>query len=634
MVEPPALRDIERRSGIPREPGETVNEYFQREEFREFAEETEIDAVRDVIQRRQFARNVTLDRNEREAIERFRRKLSDHTHTPTDEGPDAPPDEPAPGTSESQSSSEPPPNVGGGTDQSAENEPVPAHVDVSGESAVVTNPSDASAAESGSTRTIRRHRGVFPIVRERYGELREATLGAPRRTRAIFLALLVLFAVPVGVANATHSPAGTGTSAGGEAAVDTSETNITFIAAQGTETGFGPGVFAYDDEGELVWQHTRYFRKYFDVDPIGDDRVLVIAQKHRWSNESAGYPWVAAVYNWRTDTLVREFPVPPVTHDVDYLGGDTFIAANLQSHLRSEHHDAFVRVARERGWIPEDRRNFSHNLYQLNLSTGEIEWEYRFKRHFPRSAGEGYSKGYTHLNDVDVVDNGTAVLASPRNFDRVVLIDKATKELRWTLGEEDNYDVLYEQHNPALLRVDPPVVLVADSENRRVVEYQRLPNGTWARTWTFEPLDLADTDGFGTRDLVWPRDADRFPNGNTLITASAGGHVFEVTPDKEVVWSVSEIEKVYEAERLRYGDEPRGPPMTELRNVDLSVRKGNEAAGGSGGPFAVFGEYYYLASWVLPAWVTQTAFYSTHLMLLVGLVWGRFEWLVRRRRSP
>jgi hypothetical protein len=377
----------------------------------------------------------------------------------------------------------------------------------------------------------------------------------------------------VGIANASYTPAGAEEQTGAAGTIDTSGTNITFIAAQGTETGFGPGIFAYNDAGELVWSHNQYFRKYFDVDPIGDDKVLFTAQKHRWSNESAGYPWVAAVYNWRTDTLVREFPVPPVTHDVDYLGGETYIAANLQSHLRDEHHDDFVHVAQQRGWIPADRQNFSHNLYQLNLSTGTIEWEYRFKEHFPRSAGSGYSKGYTHLNDVDVVDNGTAVLASPRNFDRVVLIDKETKELRWTLGAEDNYDILNEQHNPVLLQLTPPVVVVADSENRRAIEYQRLPNGTWAQTWKFEPLDLAETDGFGTKDLQWPRDADRLPNGNTLITASGAGHVVEVTPDKEVVWSVSEIEKVYEAERLRYGDEPQGPPMTELRDVSLSVEK-------------------------------------------------------------
>ena len=628
MGERPSLRDIERRSGISRGPDETIAEYFQRSEFKSIANDSEIAAVRKAIQQAEFARESSLGEDEQNAIERFYAKLDEHesatkTLEPTADDGNSDPQQPAtdkPPATTQTTDQEPPP-------ESTPTPPEPAESDSPTSDTIETAPDRPDS----SGRTHARSRGL--AIRSRYSALRRRALGHPRRTRALFLVVLILCAVPVGVANATHTPAGAGQPAGGPATVDTSGTNITFIAAQGTETGFGPGIFAYDDQGDLIWSHNQYYRKYFDVDPIGDDRVLFIAQKHRWSNESAGYPWVAAIYNWRTDTLVREFPVPPVTHDVDHLGGDTYIAANLQSHLRHEHHDDFVRVAQARGWIPEERQNFSHNLYQLNLSTGEIEWEYRFKAHFPRSAGSGYSKGYTHLNDVDVVDNGTTVLASPRNFDRVVLIDKATKDLRWTLGEEDNYNILNEQHNPVLLGLDPPVVLVADSENRRVIEYQRLSNGTWAQTWTFKPLDLAETDGFGTKDLQWPRDADRLPNGNTLITASGAGHVLEVTPDKEVVWSVSEIEKVYEAERLRYGDEPQGPPMTELRDATLSVEKENTAAEASGGLLSVIGEYYTLASWVLPAWVTQAAFYSLHVALFLGLVWGRFEWVLWRRTT-
>ena len=631
MGKRPSIHEIEQQSGIRCGPDETITEYFRRDEFRAIATEREIAAVRNAILRDQFAQERALNQDEQDAIESFYTKLAEYE--PPSNGSDTGIADEGDGDLH-QSDSEEPPSTGENTDQETAAESTNTAYSSSEDVLPTLDPVDTDAkGPSSSTRAHNRSRGVAAI-RSRYRELKQWALSNPHQTRALLFVLLLLCAVPVGIANASYTPAGAEEQTGAAGTIDTSGTNITFIAAQGTETGFGPGIFAYNDAGELVWSHNQYFRKYFDVDPIGDDKVLFTAQKHRWSNESAGYPWVAAVYNWRTDTLVREFPVPPVTHDVDYLGGETYITANLQSHLRDEHHDDFVHVAQQRGWIPADRQNFSHNLYQLNLSTGTIEWEYRFKEHFPRSAGSGYSKGYTHLNDVDVVDNGTAVLASPRNFDRVVLIDKETKELRWTLGAEDNYDILNEQHNPVLLQLTPPVVVVADSENRRAIEYQRLPNGTWAQTWKFEPLDLAETDGFGTKDLQWPRDADRLPNGNTLITASGAGHVVEVTPDKEVVWSVSEIEKVYEAERLRYGDEPQGPPMTELRDVSLSVEKENTAAEESGGLFSVISEYYTLASWVLPAWVTQSAFYSLHLALILGLIWSRFEWLLRRRTTP
>jgi hypothetical protein len=49
------------------------------------------------------------------------------------------------------------------------------------------------------------------------------------------------------------------------------------------------------------------------------------------------------------------------------------------------------------------------------------------------------------------------------------------------------------------------------------------PNGTIL--WRYPLLDR----------ITWPaRDADRLPNGNTLITAA--DRILEVTPDKEVVW--------------------------------------------------------------------------------------------------
>ena len=64
-----------------------------------------------------------------------------------------------------------------------------------------------------------------------------------------------------------------------------------------------------------------------------------------------------------------------------------------------------------------------------------------------------------------------------------MLIDRKSKRIRWTLGEEDNYDILNEQHNPVLLSQDPVTVLVADSENNRVIEYEKTKSG-WKRTWS------------------------------------------------------------------------------------------------------------------------------------------------------
>lgn len=87
-----------------------------------------------------------------------------------------------------------------------------------------------------------------------------------------------------------------------------------------------------------------------------------------------------------------------------------------------------------------------------------------------------------------------------------------------------------------------------------------------------------------TLDLVWsyanPRffstnisGAQRLPNGNTLITAGAGGRMFEVTPKGEIVWEyifplfsgANESNAVYRAYRIPYGWIPQLMKPTERR---------------------------------------------------------------------
>ena len=68
--------------------------------------------------------------------------------------------------------------------------------------------------------------------------------------------------------------------------------------------------------------------------------------------------------------------------------------------------------------------------------------------------------------------------------------------------------------------------------------------------WTY------DGTGSGTT-LQWPRDADRFPNGNTLITDSRNSRVIETDRNGSVVWQYSlarEGSIVYEADRVAHPD--------------------------------------------------------------------------------
>jgi len=435
--------------------------------------------------------------------------------------------------------------------------------------------------------------------------------------RIVAIAILIVLLTPVATAAVTYSPAQ------GVADSDTTVTDdITFISTQGAVTDQGAGVYALNtDTKKIVWSYRECPNKCFDIDPLGNNTVLFVAKTsdHKpWEiGGNVSYNWHAIHMNWRTGEIIAKFPVPIETHDVDYLGDGQYIVANKVRADDAE--QKWVEEAKSNGWINQSRSTHSHLVYIYDRKADDIVWEYRFVDHFPRSAGDGYNADYTHLNDVDVVDNGSSMVVSPREFDRVMLINRSTKEVEWTLGEEDNYEILHEQHNPNLLTTDPPTVLVADSENDRIVEYRR-EDGEWVLTWEY------------SGQLRWPRDADRLPNGNTLIIDSGGDRAIEVTPQKEIVWSVEIPSSPYDIERLRYGDEPSGPPMHEILPPE---KLGPEYEGDRGlldRGFALWYRYYDLSGWVLPPWIDQGRFVLLHGAVAVLLGWMRFEWKHARGR--
>ena len=202
-------------------------------------------------------------------------------------------------------------------------------------------------------------------------------------------------------------------------------------------------------------------------------------------------------------------------------------------------------------------------VFTVNTRTDQITWAWNASHHFSHATGGPYPKDWTHINDVEVLKGGR-IMVSVRNQDQVVFLNRHHRVIdRWTLGSDNQWQTLYEQHNPDYIpgKDGGPAVVVADSENNRIVEYQRTANH-WVRTWQWR-------DG----RLLWPRDADRLPNGHTLITDSNGNRVLEVNKQGKVVWSVN-IAFPYEAERLGTGNESANGPSAhaaELRTPPPTI---------------------------------------------------------------
>ena len=263
---------------------------------------------------------------------------------------------------------------------------------------------------------------------------------------------------------------------------------------------------------------------------------------------------------------------------------------------------------------------FLDRVFVVNTETNQTTWSWSAEGSFDRESGGEYPFDWSHINDVEALDDGR-IMVSARNQDRVVFINRSTGlQSNWTLGGEDEHEVLHEQHNPDYIPETNggPAVVVADSENNRVVEYQRR-NGSWERSWLWRDARMQ-----------WPRDADRLPNGHTLIADSNGNRVFEVNQQGDVVWSVN-IAFPYEVERLGTGDESAEGPSAAKANIQ-SHRPGLVGSTLIALKELVPGRYLNGLMYITPVWMGFAEVLELAVLLLSTLALGTVE-LVSRYRS-
>jgi hypothetical protein len=308
----------------------------------------------------------------------------------------------------------------------------------------------------------------------------------------------------------------------------------TVVSVQGARGGEKKAarLLAFGPEGEVTFVHPYADGIVwgYDVDPMPDGNLFVTGTFREGGDGDT------RVWELDPETGERvwseEFDALD-THDADLVEKNSIAVANMRNY-------------HEEPGVNRDR------LFVYNRTSDEVTQQWVFDDHYPESVGGDYEDDWTHVNDVEHLGGDRYVL-SPRNFDQVVIVDAESGEIVDRLGSNGDYDVLRKQHNPDYLRGPggESTILVGDSENDRVVEYASR-DGEWNRTWSV-----------GEGQFAWPRDADRLPNGNTLITDSRNHRVVEVTPEGEVVWEVYTPWLPYDAERIGTGDESSGPTVAD-----------------------------------------------------------------------
>jgi len=419
----------------------------------------------------------------------------------------------------------------------------------------------------------------------------------------------------------------------GPGTVEEPADNVTYVTSQGFHfDGYGNAkkparLAAADANAQPRWSFdgdSVGARWFYDVDPMANGDLFVTATNAEGT--------IAMEFDPESREAVRteEFDLTD-THNIDRIDEDRLLIANMRQY--------------EDG-VSNDR------IYIRNVTADETEWEWTFHEHYPNGTAGGFGEDWTHVNDAEFVGDGERyVLASPRNFDQAIVIDRETDEIVMQLGEDGDHETLYAQHNPDYMERDDgtPVMVVADSENDRVVEYERncgdadprLGAGTppsqceWELVWS--------VDGFN-----WPRDADRLPNGNTLVADTLNHRVVEITPEGEVVWEFHAPWAPYDAERGEKGS--NGPTMADTNAGGTATVHGGDDSGpasrytvadgiadagnavGLGNAEELASRWAHFEPWIRPVWMGSWAMVSALFAILIALVWGGGELVVNRDR--
>jgi len=376
-------------------------------------------------------------------------------------------------------------------------------------------------------------------------------------------------------------------------------------------------------QGERVWEYDPPNARVFDAELLGNGNVLV-AVGERVPAEDCPDEYSGG------DDCIRNRVVEVTYEDASVAWEYEWYDAFVDWH---EVHDV-DRLANGETAIVDMGNDRAFTVDQ----DGEITWEWdavehlgegsAFREEYGGPERQGPESDWTHMNDIDYVADGYFQL-SIRNFDVTIWVDPETDDIVRVFGEPGNHDVMKEQHNPQWLP-ERGTLLVADSENDRVVEVR-----DGEVVWAFGGPGL----------LSWPRDADRLPNGNTLITDTYNNRVIEVTPQGDVVWEYEEsvVEDgerkgglVYQADRLSVDgqpvDEEQSTFGTPTNETATPFPDGRTSDGGSLESLLVRVEAW--ASFYFPNWVGLPALANIALAVVVSL-WlaGELAWLGWRTRG-
>lgn len=355
-------------------------------------------------------------------------------------------------------------------------------------------------------------------------------------------------------------------------------------AAEGADKAFGAGPGASGRiqevtwEGEVVWDFTFHNERYFphhDAAKLPNGNYLMIT----WEKKSAE----EAIAAGRKKELVSDYLLPDALLEIKPTGktsGEVVWEWHLWDHLIQDHdsgkanygdvaaHPELVDINYVESVQPTNQANANKDEVEKLKTIGYVA--------SPAAARARVNPDWNHINAVDYNAARDEIMLSVHDFSEIWVIDHSTttEEAAGHTGGRSGKggDLLYRWGNPQVYRAGTKAdqrlfaqhnahwipeglpgaghVLIFNNGSKR-------PDGDYSSVDEIVlPLDgarryvRAENGRFGPEEAIWsysaPRKSDfysffisgahRLPNGNTLICSGANGTVFEVTPDKEIVW--------------------------------------------------------------------------------------------------
>lgn len=295
-------------------------------------------------------------------------------------------------------------------------------------------------------------------------------------------------------------------------------------------------IYLIDMQGNLVheWYVETTLQSYSHLLPNGN----LIYPTH---DRSEIAPGTAGLYEIDSDSNVIWHYRCRADHDFQVLPNNNLMINTITESMcpalgpELKRHPYIIEITRDKKLVWEWRGE--KHLEELRLLLSPESWEHLMER----AHGE-FAFDWAHNNTLQIIPPNVTyekekasgypirfkpgnIFISYRSLDVIGVISRETSKIVWAWGPS----VLDGQHKPHML------------ENGNILIFD---NGTlrgYSRVIEFNPLNelveweyRADPkEAFFSRAIFG---AQRLPNGNTLICDGMNSRLFEITPEKEIVW--------------------------------------------------------------------------------------------------